>query len=134
MPGLSVLGLDFPGQYVLYLLDAQRVLQRCAIPVEHVEGIQHIAVFGRDDAGIDHVQPQLVQHRRDQGEQLVIGGCVDEDLRAAALRYRLDVDDTVLAVRPVGQQLGVAGDLLGGMAQEIFLAKPLPHVVGLRGG
>src|SRR3546814_11196350 len=53
------------------------------VGVQHDVGVQRELAARSDDAGIVNVQVQLVHGRHGNGEEVMLIGCIDEDLRAA---------------------------------------------------
>ena len=72
------------GQALADLFDALGVVaNRVAIVIEHDVGVEGELAAGRDDARVVDVQVELVHCRHCHGEEVVLVGGVDENLRAA---------------------------------------------------
>ena len=97
------------------------------------EGVQGVAVGGIHDARIDDVQTQQVQGLDAPGEDIVVVAHVDEQFGGAALGAVPQQDQGQGGLAVFQRRLGVPGDLVGPVADEIIVAEagPGPFDAGL---
>ena len=83
-------------------------------------GVEREAVTDRGDAGLQNIEPELIEHGRRAREPVAPMRRIDHDRRRAALAVRLDGHQGLIAVSLTRRQgTRVPGDLLGRVAQEV---------------
>src|SRR5690606_33980922 len=98
----------------------------------HDVGVQGELAGRGDDAGVVDVQVQLVHGGHGHGEEVVLVGRVDEDLRGAfhvALGGGADQHQGIIAGRMLEDGLGVPGDVVRAVAQEVVVAQLGPQLL-----
>ena len=101
---------------------------------QYQEGIQGAIGARGDDSGIHDIQSQLGQGGGGQGKEMGVIPGIEEDLGAAAGGFLAHQDQRQVRFIHLMDGAGVPGDLVGGMAQEVFRVEmaPDPQAVGGR--
>ncbi|KWV86891.1 hypothetical protein PFLmoz3_03356 [Pseudomonas fluorescens] len=121
------------GEALADLFHARRVVaNRVAVGVEHDVGVEGELAAGGDDPGVMDVQVELVHGRHGHGEEVVLVGRVNEDLRAAfefALGGFLDQDQRAAIGGLLQDCVTVPGHVAGGVAQEVIITQLRPELL-----
>jgi len=104
------------------------VIDRAAVLLQHQVVVECLVVVGGDDAGIQDVEPQLVQQGGDPGKQTVLVGAVEEYCAAAAIGMRPDRCPGQFMPQRLQYQPGLPGDLPGGVVDEEVVAESAPEL------
>ena len=115
------------------LLGAAGIAHRLAVGFQDLEGIHHHVLAGVDDACLDHVESQLVEHAGQGGEEIGTVCAEDGEFRAAAARFFVQQHKCTIVRVVMEKRAGVPGDLGRRAALEVFITQLRPQGLHLPG-
>ncbi len=121
--------LELLGQLVLDVGHQVAVVCRGLVRVEHLEGVQRVAVQRGVDLGLHDAEADALEECADLREQVLAVGRIDHHLHPFADRAQPRLHDRLWRVDAVVQQPGVPGDFTGVMAQEVGRVELRPQLL-----